>query len=427
MKKPITLLFCLFPILLSAQQLEPADPQTVNISGERLKRVDHYIQSSVEKQVVPGGVFMLARNGKIVYHKSFGNSEPGSAYANDDIFRIASMTKAVTSVGIMQLYERGLLGLDDPVEWFLPAFKEATVLDSFNEDDSSYTTTPVKNKITIRHLLTHTSGITYGDFNPGKISAVYAKNNMLGVGLSNPEWTTEGMIDRLARVPLVFEPGERYLYGLNMDVLGRVIEVISGKTLSQYFHDNIFQPIGMEDTYFYLPKNKHDRLVPVYAYRDSSYTMPKDDAIVERINYPVTEDRNHYAGGGGLSSTAMDYGKFIQMLLNDGLYNGARVLNPQTIDLIRADQMVALNKKGNGFSNQPGVTFGLGFLVYTHDAEGLTIKSPGTYQWGGYFNTQYFIDPEEKLVFVGMTQVSGFQNGYFWDRLYALLYGALED
>jgi CubicO group peptidase (beta-lactamase class C family) len=184
----------------------------------------------------------------------------------------------------------------------------------------------------------------------------------------------------------------------------------------------------MEDTYFYLPKEKYSRLVPVYQLSVAgTYAPVTDDASVGQINYPASLGKNHYAGGGGLSSTALDYARFIQMLQNDGMCQGNQVLNPQTIDMINTDQMIALNKTGNGFSDKPGVTFGLGFRVYTEDAKGLTIKSPGTYEWGGYFNTQYFIDPEEELIFVGMTQISGFKQGYFWDRLYALLYGALED
>ncbi|GJM29181.1 MAG: serine hydrolase [Cyclobacteriaceae bacterium] len=428
MKYPICLLLSLNSLMLFGQQFDTATPESVNISGTRMERVDNYIKSAIETNVIPGGVFILAREGKIVYHKSFGNRDGNTAYKNQDIFRIASMTKAITSIAILQLYEQGLLGLDDPLEWFIPAFKEMKVLDTFNQQDSSYTTEPAENKITIRHLLTHTSGITYGDFNPGKVMAVYSKFDMLGQGLSNPKWTTEEFINRLAEVPLVFEPGTRYLYGLNMDVLGRVIEVVSGETLSEYFQRHIFEPIGMEDTYFYLTADKHSRLVPIYQQSDDgTYAPVSDDALVGFINYPIAEDKNHYAGGGGLSSTAIDYAKFIQMLLNDGSFNGNRLLNPQTIDLINTDQMITLNKTGNGFSDIPGVTFGLGFMVYTDDARGLNIKSPGTYEWGGYFNTKYFIDPEEELIFVGMTQISGFKYGYFWDRLYALLYGVLED
>lgn len=428
MKYFFLLLLSINSLFLSGQQLEIGHPDSVNLSASRLERIDDYIQSAIEKNVIPGGVFIFAREGKIVYHKSFGNREGDSPYLNDDIFRIASMTKAITSVAVLQLFEKGLLGLDDPLEWYIPAFKDMKILNTFNPEDSTYNTIPAENKITIRHLLTHTSGIAYGGFNPGKVMAVYQKFGMLGQGLSDSRWTTEKFINKLAEVPLVFEPGSKFLYGLNMDVLGRVIEVVSGLSLSEYFRTQIFEPTGMEDTYFYLPKEKYSRLVPVYQLSVAgTYAPVTDDASVGQINYPASLDKNHYAGGGGLSSTALDYARFIQMLQNDGMCQGNQVLNPQTIDMINTDQMITLNKTGNGFSDKPGVTFGLGFRVYTEDAKGLTIKSPGTYEWGGYFNTQYFIDPEEELIFVGMTQISGFKQGYFWDRLYALLYGALED
>jgi len=423
------ILFGLHCLMLPAQALETVSPDSIDdISSARMERVDSFIQSSIEKNIIPGGVFLFARKGRMVLHKSYGERDAGSPYQNSDIFRIASMTKAITSVAILQLYEKGHLGLDDPLEWYLPAFKNKHILASFNKQDSSYTIIPAKTKISIRHLLTHTSGITYGDFNPGKLMAVYAKYDMLGVGLHSPKWNTREFINRLAEVPLAFEPGTKFLYGLNMDVLGRVIEVVSGVPLNKYFRDNLFTPLGMEDTYFYLPEEKHQRLVPVYRLSvDGSYAPVNQDNLVKSINYPTTRDKGHYAGGGGLSSTAMDYAHFIQMLLNDGMYQDKRILSPQTIDLINTDQMIRLNEKGTGFSDQPGYTFGLGFRVYTEEAEGLTIKSPGTYEWGGYFNTKFFIDPAEELIFVGMTQIDGFKQGYFWDRLYTLLYASLED
>ncbi len=381
----------------------------------------------MDQKWLPGGVFLIARKGKIIYHKSFGDREPQKAYKNQDIFRIASMTKAVTVVAIMQLFEQGKLGLDDPVHWYIPAYKEMTVLDEFNAEDSSFTTKPTSRPITIRHLLTHTSGITYGDFNPGKISIVYGKYDMLGVGLAHESWNNEEFINRLAKVPLVFEPGERYLYGLNMDVLGRVVEVITNKTLDQYFKDHIFTPLGMNDTHFYLPKSKHQRLVALYTASEDGPVISKEGGLARALNYPLSEDKGMYAGGGGLSSTAWDYAQLVQMLLNRGLYGENQVLAPQTVDLIRSDQLIALNREGKGFSNVPGITFGLGFAVLTEEAAGFSPKSPGTYEWGGYFNTKYFIDPEEELVFVGMTQILPFPQQHFWDKLYAVIYASLED
>lgn len=406
-----------------------ADPSTVGMSEDRLELLDDHIQSYIDKNWFPGGTFLIARKGKIVYQKSFGyrTVEKKVLYKNDDIFRIASMTKAITTVSIMQLYEKGKLGLDDPIFYYIPAFGAAKVLDTFNEVDSSYTTVPVKRPITIRQLLTHTSGITYGAFNPGKIEIVYGKHDMNMVGLSHDSWTTEEFINKLAAVPLAFQPGEQYMYGLNMDVLGRIVEVASGMSLSDYFHKNIFEPLGMSDTYFYLPKEKQDRLVPIYGQsQEKGIHMAADPGGVG-LDYPKLADNNHYAGGGGLSCTAKDYAIFIQSLVNDGNYNGQQILGRKTIEVMTSDQMITLNEKGKGFSNLPGITYGLGFALHTEASNGLDSKSPGTYEWGGYFNTKFFIDPVEDLTFVGMSQIVPFFHEEFWSRMYSIVYGAVEN
>lgn len=425
--------FISFQFILFAQPtgtLTEASPESVGISSERLKRVDNLIQSYVDGQLLPGGVFLVARKGKIVYHKSFGKRslDKEQAYQNSDIFRLASMTKAFTTVAIMQLYEQGQLGLDDPIYHYLPAYKEMAVLDEFNSVDSSYTTTPATQPITIRHLLTHTSGITYGGFNPGKIQIIYNKLGVGLLGLSHPELTTQEMVNMIATVPLVFEPGQQYMYGLNMEVLGGIVEVISGMTLRTYFNENIFQPLGLKDTDFYLSEDKHKRLVPLYTVdQEGKWMMAKPEGISADLNYPNSSGRNHFAGGGGLSGTALDYAIFIQALLNNGAYNGKRILGRKTIETMTADQLIVQNRNGKGYSPIPGLTYGLGFALRTKEATGVGAKSPGTYEWGGYFNTKFFIDPEEEMIFVGMTQVLPFVRQEFWERLYTVIYGAIED
>jgi CubicO group peptidase (beta-lactamase class C family) len=398
-------------------------------SAERLALADSLINDYMQKKWLPGGVFLIARHGKIVYHKSFGyrSVDQEKEYQKDDIFRIASMTKAITTVSVMQLYEKGKLGLDDPVSKFIPAYGEVGVLDQFNPADSSFTTVAPQRPVTIRHLLTHTSGITYGDFEGGNLRAVYEKAGMTGVGLSHGSWTTEEFINRLAKLPLAFQPGERFTYGLNMDVLGRVVEVVSGLPLSEYFNQNIFGPLGMDNTYFYLPEEKQDRLVPVYSVTKEQIGMENNDGLVQLLDYPKQKDIGHYAGGGGLSSTAMDYARFIQALVNNGEYNGTRILGRKTIELMTADQLITLNRKGTGISNIPGNTFCLGFGLITEEAASLNSKSPGTYEWGGYFTTKFFIDPKEELIFVGMTQARPGIPGDFYDRLTAIIYGAIND
>jgi len=414
----------------SADTFSEGNPAVVGVSEKRLQLIDQLIQEYVNKGYIPGGVFFAARDNQIIYHKAFGYRIPDkkTAYKKDDIFRICSMTKAVTTVAIMQLYENGKLRLDDAVKDYIPAFGKTQVLDTFNEKDSTYTTIPVKNQLTIRHLLTHTSGIAYGDFYPGKIQAVYKKNNMLGVGLSHPSWTTEEFINRLAAVPFVFQPGDHFMYGLNMDVLGRIVEVASGEKLADYFRKHIFEPLGMKDTYFYLPKEKQSRLVPIYSYdANNNLQLLNNDPIVYNPDYPKNNDMGHYAGGGGLSSTAMDYAIFIDALLNNGIYKGARILSRKTIEVMTADQMISLNQQGKGFSSRPGETYCLGFSLRTDQGKGINSKSPGTYEWSGYFTTKFFIDPKEDLVFVGMMQIHGFQHNEFWDRLTAILYSSIDD
>lgn len=425
------LIFCHFLAVSQPAVLTEGAPALVGMSDKKLAMIDQFIQDYVNKGYIPGGVFLIARDNQIVYYKNFGfrSTDKKLAYQKDDIFRIASMTKAVTSVAIMQLYEQGKLGLDDPVQNYIPAFKDSKVLEQFNEKDSSYTVVPAKSPITIRQLLTHTSGIVYGAFSQGALRAIYAKKGLMEVGLSHPKMTTEEFINRLAEVPLAFHPGEKYTYGLNMDILGRVVEVVSGSKLSDYFRKNIFEPLGMKNTFFYLPKEKQAKLVPIYLQKeDGTLEMATNTGgISSGMDYPLQADNNHYAGGGGLSSTALDYATFIQALLNNGFYNGKRILSRKTVEVMTADQLIRLNQEKKGYSQKPGETFCLGFSLTTDQGKGISVKSPGTFEWGGYFNTKFFIDPKEQLIFVGMTQILGARHGELWDRLTALMYASIED
>lgn len=405
-------------------------PELAGFSSERLALADSLIETYMANDWLPGGVFLLARHGRIVYYKNFGyrTTAKEQPYQKDDIFRIASMSKAVTCVSIMQLYERGQLRLDDPVYQYIPAFKNAAVLNQFNEKDSSYTTTPVKKPITIRMLLTHTSGLMYGYKAPHPFNVLYDKYKLGHDGFGSETETTEDFVNRIAQVPLAFQPGEHYRYGFSIDVLGRIVEVVSGQSLSAYFKANIFEPLGMTDTQFYLPKDKYDRLVPMYAQsRDNALSMTTEGGMAGTTEYPKFTDVGYYAGGAGLTSTAMDYARFIEALVNDGEYNDHRILGRKTIEVMTADQMIALNRLGHGYSKTPGNTYCLGFNLRTEEGAAMDSKSPGTFEWGGYYSTKFFIDPTEDLIFVGMTQVMPFHHGEFYDKLTAVLYGAIED
>ena len=391
---------------------------------ERLNMIEQYIEQSVADGIIPGGVFKLNVQGETIIDKTIGHvdTDKNRPYAEDDIFRIASMTKAITSVSIMQLYENGRLLIDDPVSKYIPEFGQTKVLDTFNEADSTYTVSDLERPLTIRHLMTHTSGIYYGQGAPGKYGAVYAKNDALDYGLSHYTASTEEMVAHIASLPLAHQPGERWTYGLNMEVMGRIVEIVSGMGLEEYFEQNIFEPLGMDDTHFNLPDEKGDRLVPVYMQLEEGTIMNED----ERMDYPLTGFDNHFAGGGGLVSTAADYLKFVRALVNGGRLNGQRILGRKTIDYMRSAQTNYLAPAPNGHSRSRGNGFGLGFAVVTEEGQGAQPFSTGTYSWGGYFNTKFWIDPEEEMVFVGMTQLAPFKHGEFWDKLYALIYSVLD-
>ena len=409
------------------KSLESSVPENVGISSAKLAYIDSLVNTYITENKFPGGVFMILRRGKIVYYKNFGQRSivTGEPYRKDDIFRIASMTKAVTTVAVMQLYEQGKLGLDDPVSKFIPAFNNSRVLDQFNPDDSSYTSIPSQKPVSIRHLLTHTSGLAYGKSRPGHIFAAYAKLGFgSGSGLSHPKWTTAQLVDKIAKLPLAFNPGDRYLYGFSMDVLGRVVEVVSGMTLSEYFQQNIFDPLEMNDTHFYLPKDKYQRLVPIYDYSGQEMIMYREDpgSKVSR-DYPKFADAQCYCGGGGLSSTAIDYAKFLQSLLNTP--GNVSILGSKTIGLMTSDQFAELNAKGKGMNNKIGVSHCLGFALTTRT--GTDAKSPGSYEWGGAFSTKFFVDPREELIFVGMSQAIPRYHQEFYGKMTSIIYGAISD
>lgn len=428
MKIRITIALLFLSIGLFAQKSGPfikGTAESVGMSDATLEQVDNHILKYMEDNKLPGGSFLIAKQGKIIYQKSFGyrDSKKKKAYGEGDIWRLASMTKAVTSVAIMQLYEQGILDLDDPVHKYIPAFKNQVVLDTFNPADSTFTTVPVQKNVTIRNLLTHTSGIVYGSFNPGKLMAVYEKFDM-NVGFSHETWSTEEWINRLAKVPLAHQPGAKFSYGLSMDVLGRIIEVASGIPLDKYFHRHIFEPLGMEDTYFYLPKDKIDRLVGVYTNAGGNWRTTEELGMTAGTAYPKLGPRNVFAGGAGLSSTTIDYATFIQALVS----GGGNILGNKALSEMSRDQMpdVITNYKPDRYQAS-GSSFGLGFTVYLDSPTKRSPKSPGTYEWGGYFNTKFFIDPQEQMIFVGMTQIAGFNDNAFWEDMYKLIYQAIEN
>jgi CubicO group peptidase (beta-lactamase class C family) len=395
----IASLILLFTVTLS-QTKHPVlttalNTQAAGFSAERLKRIDTILKEYIDKGRMNGAVAMIIHDGKIAYYKNFGYNdlETKTPLQKDAIFRIASQTKAITSVAVMMLSEEGKFMLDDPISNFIPEFKHPRVIDKYNKADTTYTTVPAKREITIRDLLTHTSGIGYAQIGSPEANAIYAKAGVVG-GIGVDKILLADKMKLLGRMPLFHQPGEKWTYGLNTDVLGYLVEVVSGMNLNDFFRKRIFEPLGMKDTYFYLPKEKYNRLAMLYT-EDSA--TKKAVKMKEKINvsgdmfrdYPKMEG-TYYSGGAGLSSTIYDYAIFLQMLLNGGEYNGKRILSRNSVRMMTMNQIGNINRGPN--------KFGLGFGITTEKGSADLPTPEGTFEWGGIFSTTYWVDPKEKLI-----------------------------
>lgn len=405
----------------STPPLSEATPQSVGMSEERLARIDNLLTGAIEKNQIPGAVALVARNGKIVYCKAFGmaDNETKRSLKSDDIFRIASQTKAITSTAVMMLWEEGKFSLDDPISKYIPAFANARILESLNDADTTYVTKPAKDQITIRHLLTHTSGIGYGVLDNEEFRKIYQKAGITDAFTVKPVTIGEN-IGKLAKLPLHFNPGEKYTYSEGLDVLGYFIEIISGQPLDVFFRERIFKPLGMNDTYFYLPDSKADRLVAVQTKKDDKWIRyPK--SIFYDPDYPITGAKTFFSGGAGLSSTAKDYATFLQMYLNNGELNGVRLLSRTTVQFIMANQIGDL-------WGDSGAYYGLAFGVINQEGQDMGGRgSTGTFDWGGYFNTQYFADPKENVIGILMKQTQDIGNDDTGSKFRLLVGQSIDD
>ena len=427
--KSITKLLCLSLILVSVscqqanhqshesceplQEFVVAEPESVGYSAERLQRIDKLVESYIVENKIPGATAFIARKGHVVYHKSFGMRDPetGDPMEKDDIFRIASMSKAITSVAVMMLFEEGHFMLWDKLSDYIPEYKEMTVLVDVRPD-GSLITRPAEEKITIRHLLTHTSGIGY-PFIHDELRPLYEELDIPDGFVVTDTKLGESMT-ALAKVPLLHEPGEKFTYGLNTDLLGYFIEVISGMTFEEFLNERLFGPLGMDDAYFHVPDEKLDRLVPVYASTEDGFE-PSD---VDAYNYPFKGGKSYYSGGAGICCTIEDYAKFMQMLVNGGKYNGQQILGRKTIDLMTTNQIDHLPE---------ATPFGLGFGLVTEKNDHETLSSIGNYSWGGYFSTSYWMDPKEDLVGLFFVQMFPNWHGDIHTKFQVLTYQALVD
>jgi CubicO group peptidase (beta-lactamase class C family) len=396
-------------------------PASENFSEVRLGRIDQMLQQSIAEGYTCGAVGFIARDGKIIYNKAFGWDDPTKKVPlkTDNIFRIASQTKAITSVAVMILFEEGKFLLDDPISKYIPAFAHPKVLDKFNEKDSSYTTIPANREITIRDLLTHTSGIDYAQIGSDKMKAIYAKAK-IPAGFVSDKLILGNEIKKLAALPLVHQPGESFTYGLNIDVLGYLVEIVSGSSLDQFFKERIFQPLGMNDTYFYLPASKFSRLVSVNTEDENLHLKKWDENTFKGMtaDYPKSNG-TYFAGGAGLVSTIQDYATFLQMLLNGGEYNSQRILSKRTVELMTSNQIGDLSLGAD--------KFGLGFEITTKSGQAKLGITEGSFAWGGFFATTYWADPKEKLVCLLFMQQWPLTHGEIQDKFKAMVYQALND
>jgi CubicO group peptidase (beta-lactamase class C family) len=396
--------------------LKEASPESANMSAVRLDRIDKMLQQSIDSGWTAGAVGFIARDGKIVYNKAFGVSDFNvkTPMHTDNIFRIASQSKAIVSIAAMTLFEEGKFLLDDPVSKYIPEFANPKVLNKFNEKDTTYTTVPATRAITVRHLLTHTSGIDYAGIGSPVMKAIYAKAGIESRFGSDKDIIGNEMKD-LGKLPLAHNPGEKWTYGMNVDVLGYLVEIWSGETLDQYLKKQLFEPLGMNNTYFYLPPEKQHRLVKVNTEDENGHVMVLKN---DYFDYPLL-DGTYFSGGAGLSSTVKDYAIFLQMLLNNGVYEGKRFLSRRTVELITSNQIGELNHGRN--------KFGLGFEITTKEGQAVLGISEGSFSWGGYFATNYWADPKEGLVGLIFTQQIPMSHGEVHDKFKAMVYQALDD
>ncbi len=418
-----TVVYCLIVFTLitpcaPSWGLAETTPRSVGLLPERLADITALMQRHVDEGKLAGAVAVVARRGKIAYLESVGKQdiEKNVDMSADTIFRIASMTKPITSVAVLMLYDDGLIELNDPVYKYIPEFYKPTVLGSGEEKRNIR----AKRKITIKHLLTHTSGLTYHW--DTKIGSLYQEAGITH-GLIQDDSVLGEKMKKLARVPLLHQPGEKWTYGLSVDVLGRVVEVVSKKTLEEFFQERIFEPLGMKDTHFFIADDKMPRLAAMYAPKSGGglklLTEPVvEGALVYSADHPYVGQRRYFSGGGGLCSTIGDYLRFSQMLLDLGELDGKRVLKRRTVRLMIRDHVGELSK------NQG---FGLGVSVARDTDKSGGLDCVGSYGWGGFWYTTFFVDPKKRMVGICMAQLHPDGGATLNSKFKGLVYKALRN
>ncbi len=399
------LLLFVLTLPVRAAEFEAVSPESVGFDAKKLAAIDDAMQAHVDEGRIVGCSALVVRDGKVAYFRTWGDAdrEQQKPMTDDAIFRIYSMSKPITSVAVMQLVEQGKLDLDDPISKYLPELADMKVLVVERDDDGKETFEEVaaQREITPRDLLRHTSGFTYGFFGNSEVDKRYLQAGILRTGE-----TIADMVSKLGKIPLKHQPGTRWEYSVSTDVLGRLVEVVSGERYDEYLNQHIFEPLKMTDTFFSVPRDKQDRLAQLYT-GDGDKLKTAESVRSRRFVNPT----RFFSGGGGLCSTAGDYLRFCQMMLNEGELDGARVLKPETVR-----QMIT-NQLTDDIQRRPGLDFGLGFAI----------SPEGRYSWGGAAGTRFWIDPENKIIGQFMIQIIPYENRNFGDRMREMVYAALVE
>tara|TARA_R110000868_G_scaffold10429_7_gene51253 strand:- start:4054 stop:5295 length:1242 start_codon:yes stop_codon:yes gene_type:complete len=402
--------------------------EDVGLISERLAKIPAFMQNYLDTGKLAGVSTLVSRHGQIAHFDCIGvkDKDTKEPILHDTIFRIYSMTKPITSLALMMLHEEGKFQLNHPVHKYIPEFKKLKVWAGGNAPISE--TKPCDRAMTIRDLLTHTSGLTYGFMQQNVVDAMYREKGIDGANTTGID--LKEFVERLADIPLLFSPGEEWSYSVAIDVCGRLVEILSGVPLDEFFASRIFKPLGMVDTAFFVPKDKLHRFASNYFKNPVTHTeglMDKGDATSSYSKAP-----QFLSGGGGLVSTMMDYWRFCQMLLNGGEYDGTRLVSRKTIEFMRMNHLPFNNTmkemSTSAFSElaAEGTGFGLGFAVVLDPAEAQSIGSPGNYSWGGAASTYFWIDPEEDIVAILMTQLYPSSTYPLRPQLQQLVYAAIE-
>ena len=408
----VLIVFALFCLVISsavlAQNLPITKPEAVGLSSERLNRLSTNLEAAVKKGRVPGVVALIARRGKIAYFESFGmqDIEKKVPMKKDSIFRIYSMTKPIVSVAAMTLWEEGRFFLSDPVAKYLPEFKDMKI----GKEGTYFKTVPAQKTMKIHDLLRHTSGITYGVFGKSTVKSMY-----MDAKVYDSDQTLKEHCEKLGKLPLLFEPGTRWDYGRSTDVVGRLIEVLTGKPLDVALEERVYKPLAMKDSGFYVKQDKLNRIAEPFKGK-------KHPRLLD-----ITKSPKFLSGGGGGVSTAGDYARFTQMLLNGGQLNGKRILSRKTIEYMTSDHIGTIaNLPDLWYLPGPGYGFGLGFAVRLETGRAAMPGSVGDFAWGGYAGTKFWVDPEEDLITVLMIQ-NPLASGYIGNLFRTMVYQAIID